>query len=64
MKFCSALEHTCVCLSVCVQGTVKQVLSFTSEEGHPQVVDLASHHLVAVSDVGFIKMWDISRRFA
>ena len=42
---------------------MKQVLSFTREEGHPQVVDLASHYLVAVSDAGLIKLWDVSRRF-
>ena len=41
---------------------MKQVLSFVGEDGHPLVVDLASHYLVAISDVGLIKLWDISRR--
>ena len=44
------------------QGTVKQVLSFTGDDGHLLVMDISGHHLVAVSDTGVIKVWDINRR--
>lgn len=46
----------------CLQGTVKQILQFSEAEGDPILLDVCGNFLVAGSSVGYIKMWDLSRR--
>ncbi|XP_046855391.1 intraflagellar transport protein 140 homolog isoform X2 [Xenia sp. Carnegie-2017] len=46
------------------QGTVKQVLSFNESEGDPIVMDVCSSFLVSATILGFVKVWDFSRREA
>ena len=48
---------------VYVQGTVKQLLSFTDQEGTPVTLSVGGHFLVAGTDTGYIKMWDLTRRY-
>lgn len=46
----------------CLQGTVKQILQFSETEGDPILLDVCGNFLVAGTSVGYIKMWDLSRR--
>ncbi len=46
-----------------MQGTVKQVLPCTEQEGSPVVLSIDGHYLVCGTDAGRIKLWDISRRY-
>ena len=45
-----------------VKGTVKQVLSFSDQEGAPVTLNLSGHFLVAGSVGGCVKVWDLTRR--
>ncbi|CAM1291051.1 IFT140 (predicted) [Pycnogonum litorale] len=45
-----------------IQGTVKQALSFTDEEGLPTCIDILNNVLVVGTTEGYIKIWDLSRR--
>lgn len=44
------------------QGTVKQILSFSGEEGDPVNLNISGHFLVAGSNGGYVKVWDLTRR--
>lgn len=46
----------------CLQGTVKQILQFSEAEGDPILLDVCGNFLVAGTSVGYIKLWDLSRR--
>ncbi|XP_034252751.1 intraflagellar transport protein 140 homolog [Thrips palmi] len=46
------------------QGTVKQTLALNDQEGKPLSMELNGNFLTVTSDIGFIKMWDFSRREA
>ena len=46
----------------CFQGTVKQILQFSEAEGDPILLDICGNFLGAGTSVGYIKMWDLSRR--
>ncbi|XP_023244589.1 intraflagellar transport protein 140 homolog [Centruroides sculpturatus] len=46
------------------QGTSKQSLVFTEEEGPPVCIDISNNFLVSGTTNGFLKLWDISRREA
>lgn len=45
------------------QGTVKQVLSCGDHEGHFTALNVSGHFLVAGTDRGLVKIWDLSRRY-
>ena len=45
------------------QGTVKQLLPFSENEGQPHHLSINRHHLVVTGDVGVVKCYDLSRRF-
>jgi intraflagellar transport protein 140 len=47
-----------------VQGTVKQLMTFAEPEGHPVSVDVNSQYLVVATDVGIVRVYDLSRREA
>ena len=42
---------------------MKQVLSFGELEGVPVSLAVGGHYLVAGTDTGCLKAWDISRRY-
>ncbi|XP_022250207.1 LOW QUALITY PROTEIN: intraflagellar transport protein 140 homolog [Limulus polyphemus] len=44
------------------QGTTKQSLIFTEEEGIPVSIDLCGTYLVVGTSSGYVKMWDVNRR--
>ena len=44
------------------QGTVKQLLACSEPEGCPIALGVSGHFLVAGTNTGHIKMWDIGRR--
>ena len=44
------------------QGTVKQLLPCSEPEGCPIALGVSGHFLVAGTDTGHVKMWDIGRR--
>ncbi|KAJ1532231.1 hypothetical protein ONE63_000848 [Megalurothrips usitatus] len=46
------------------QGTVKQSLILNDQEGRPLSMELNGTFLTVTTDIGFIKMWDFSRREA
>lgn len=46
------------------QGTLKQSLIFTEEEGMPVCIDICTNFLISGTSNGFLKLWDISRREA
>ncbi|KAE8751558.1 hypothetical protein FOCC_FOCC001805 [Frankliniella occidentalis] len=46
------------------QGTVKQTLAVNDQEGRPLSMELNGPFLTVTTDIGFIKMWDFSRREA
>ena len=46
------------------QGQIKQTLPFTQQEGPPVAIDVSGQFLVAASQKGVIKVWDLSRREA
>lgn len=46
------------------QGTVKQILQFSETEGDPFLLDVCGNFLVAGTTLGYIKVWDLSRREA
>ncbi|XP_050392806.2 intraflagellar transport protein 140 homolog [Patella vulgata] len=46
------------------QGTVKQVLSFIDMEGVPICLDICGNYLVVATDVGVVRVYDLSRREA
>lgn len=46
------------------QGTVKQSLTCLSDEGEPIGVELCNHFLTVTTLLGYIKVWDLSRREA
>ena len=41
---------------------MKQILSFNEEEGNPVALNLSGHFLIAGSDGGCVKIWDLTRR--
>lgn len=46
------------------QGTIKQTLAFTGNEGPPITLALGGDYLTSGSEYGFIKIWHIGRREA
>lgn len=44
------------------QGTVKQLLGFTENEGEPKCLDVTNNFLVVGTDSGVVKLYDLSRR--
>ncbi|KAM7433446.1 hypothetical protein ABFA07_016329 [Porites harrisoni] len=46
------------------QGTVKQILSFSEAEGDPVLLDVCGNFLAAGTSLGYVKVWDLSRREA
>ncbi|GFS01827.1 intraflagellar transport protein 140 homolog [Elysia marginata] len=46
------------------QGTVKQLMTFAEPEGHPVSLDVCGTYLVVATDVGIIRVYDLSRREA
>ncbi|RMX59262.1 hypothetical protein pdam_00005737 [Pocillopora damicornis] len=46
------------------QGTVKQILQFPEAEGDPILLDVCGNFLVAGTSLGYVKVWDLSRREA
>uniref|UniRef100_A0A8C5R4T8 Intraflagellar transport 140 n=1 Tax=Leptobrachium leishanense TaxID=445787 RepID=A0A8C5R4T8_9ANUR len=47
-----------------LQGTVKQLLSFSKQEGNPVMLDICGSFLVVATDAGYFKAFDLSRREA
>jgi len=47
-----------------IQGTIKQTLSNKESEGKPLMIELEGDYLTVATDTGYIKMWDLSRRYA
>ncbi len=45
-----------------LQGTVKQLLACGDHEGSPTVLAISGPFLVAGTDAGWVKVWDLSRR--
>ena len=48
---------------MCWQGTVKQILQFPEAEGDPILLDVCGNFLVAGTSLGYVKVWDLSRRY-
>ncbi|XP_076446737.1 intraflagellar transport protein 140 homolog [Babylonia areolata] len=46
------------------QGTVKQLMTFAEPEGQPVSLDVCGHYLVVATDVGIVRVYDLSRREA
>lgn len=46
------------------QGTVKQLMTFAEPEGHPVSLDVCGQYLVVATDIGIIRVYDLSRREA
>lgn len=46
-----------------IQGTVKQILFLVATEGNPIVLGLHKNFTTVVTSQGFLKVWDVSRRF-
>ncbi|KAK7004477.1 intraflagellar transport protein 140 [Biomphalaria glabrata] len=46
------------------QGTVKQLLTFAEPEGHPVSLDVCGSFLLVATDVGVLRVYDLSRREA
>ncbi|CAL1531559.1 unnamed protein product [Lymnaea stagnalis] len=46
------------------QGTVKQLITFAEPEGHPVSLDVCGSFLVVATDVGILRVYDLSRREA
>ncbi|GFO12432.1 intraflagellar transport protein 140 homolog, partial [Plakobranchus ocellatus] len=46
------------------QGTVKQLMTFAEPEGHPVSLNVCGSFLVVATDVGIIRVYDLSRREA
>ena len=44
------------------QGTVKQVINFSEVEGQPVCLDVCGTYLLIGTDVGILKVFDLSRR--
>ena len=42
---------------------MKQLLPCGEQEGSPVVLSVSRHFLVAGTDTGHVKMWDLSRRY-
>ncbi|KAM4631549.1 intraflagellar transport protein 140 homolog [Discoglossus pictus] len=47
-----------------LQGTVKQLLSFSEAEGNPCVLDICGNFLAVTTDTGHFKIFDLARREA
>jgi len=45
-----------------MQGTVKQILNFSEAEGDPVLLDVCGNFLAAGTSLGYVKVWDLSRR--
>ena len=45
-----------------MKGTVKQILSFSEQEGSPVALSLSGNFLAAGSTGGCVKLWDLTRR--
>lgn len=45
-----------------VQGTVKQTFFFVPVEGCPIVLNLFHHYVTIATSLGFMKVFDVSRR--
>ena len=41
---------------------MKQLLAFHESEGDPVLIDVCGSFLVSGTSLGYIKMWDLSRR--
>ena len=50
-------------LSLPPQGTVKQRLPCGEQEGRPTTLTISGLFLAAGTDHGFVKLWDLSRRY-
>lgn len=48
---------------MCWQGTVKQILQCPEAEGDPILLDVCGNFLVAGTSLGYVKVWDLSRRY-
>ena len=46
----------------CFQGTVKQVLQFTENEGDPFLASINGTYLAVATTQGLVKVFDLSRR--
>ncbi|XP_059152845.1 intraflagellar transport protein 140 homolog [Physella acuta] len=46
------------------QGTVKQVITFAEPEGHPVSLDICGVYLVVATNLGILRVYDLSRREA
>jgi intraflagellar transport protein 140 len=46
------------------QGTIKQSLTFAADEGEPIGIELCGHFLTVATLLGWVKVWDLSRREA
>lgn len=46
------------------QGTVKQSLTCLADEGEPIGIELCNHFLTVTTLLGYVKIWDLSRREA
>ena len=44
------------------QGTVKQLMTFAEPEGRPVSLDVCGSYLVVATDLGILRVYDLSRR--
>lgn len=45
-----------------IQGTVKQLINFSEVEGQPVCLDVCGNYLLIGTDLGILKVFDLSRR--
>lgn len=50
-------------LSSLLQGTVKQLLTFSESEGNPCMLDICGNFLTVGTDLAHFKIFDLSRRY-
>ena len=46
-----------------LQGTVKQLLTFSKAEGNPVLLSVCQFYLVVGTDTAHIRVFDLSRRY-
>ena len=61
--WCAPIAFCLEYCSMCWQGTVKQILQFPEAEGDPILLDVCGNFLVAGTSLGYVKVWDLSRRY-
>lgn len=44
------------------QGTVKQTINFSEPEGQPVSIDVCGNYLVIGTNIGLVRVYDLSRR--